>query len=85
MDNKKDSSCVEAAAGPISEESGAVEEVDAPVKKGEKMETLARVGHKAPDFEATALYKGEFTKIKLSNYFGKWIVICFYPGDFTFV
>jgi len=26
-----------------------------------------------------------FKPIKLSDYKGKWIVICFYPGDFTFV
>jgi len=44
-----------------------------------------RVGQKAPDFEAPAFYKGEFTKIKLSDYLGKWVVLCFYPGDFTFV
>lgn len=45
----------------------------------------ARVGHKAPDFNAPAYYKGGFTNVKLSDHFGKWIVLCFYPGDFTFV
>jgi peroxiredoxin (alkyl hydroperoxide reductase subunit C) len=45
----------------------------------------ARVGQKAPDFQAPAYYKGTFTSIKLSDQLGKWILLCFYPGDFTFV
>ena len=44
-----------------------------------------RVGRKAPDFEAPAFQGGKFGQIKLSDYLGKWVVICFYPGDFTFV
>lgn len=45
----------------------------------------ARVGQKAPDFNAPAYYNGSFTNVQLSDYFGKWILLCFYPGDFTFV
>ncbi len=48
------------------------------------METV-KVGKKAPDFEAPAFHNGNFVQIKLSDYFGKWVVLCFYPGDFTFV
>ena len=44
-----------------------------------------RVGAKAPEFEAPAYYKGGFTTVKLSDFQGKWVVLCFYPGDFTFV
>ena len=44
-----------------------------------------RVGQKAPDFQAPAYHKGTFTSVKLSDYMGKWILLCFYPGDFTFV
>ena len=47
--------------------------------------TSVRVGTKAPDFEAPAYHQGQFGQVKLSEYFGKWIVLCFYPGDFTFV
>ena len=47
--------------------------------------TLARVGYKAPDFEAPAYYRGKFGSVKLSDYLGKWVLVCFYPGDFTFV
>jgi peroxiredoxin (alkyl hydroperoxide reductase subunit C) len=45
----------------------------------------AFVGKAAPDFEAPAYYRGEFTSVKLSDYLGKWVLVCFYPGDFTFV
>lgn len=45
----------------------------------------ARVGQKAPDFQAPAYYKGTFTNVKLADYLGKWVLLCFYPGDFTFV
>jgi peroxiredoxin (alkyl hydroperoxide reductase subunit C) len=47
--------------------------------------SMARVGGKAPDFEAPAYQDGKFGQIKLSDYLGKWVCLCFYPGDFTFV
>jgi alkyl hydroperoxide reductase subunit AhpC len=46
---------------------------------------VAKVGKPAPDFEAAAFVDGGFKNIKLSDYKGKWVVVCFYPGDFTFV
>lgn len=53
----------------------------------EKEVTMASisVGAKAPDFEAPAYQDGNFGQVKLSDYLGKWVVVCFYPGDFTFV
>jgi peroxiredoxin (alkyl hydroperoxide reductase subunit C) len=45
----------------------------------------AHVGRKAPDFEAPAYQNGKFGEVKLSDYLGKWVCLCFYPGDFTFV
>lgn len=53
------------------------------VRKEERMS--ARVGQKAPDFNAPAYYRGSFKNVQLSDHFGKWILLCFYPGDFTFV
>ena len=46
---------------------------------------VARVGAKAPDFKAPAYQDGNFGQVSLSDYLGKWVVLCFYPGDFTFV
>jgi peroxiredoxin (alkyl hydroperoxide reductase subunit C) len=45
----------------------------------------ATVGQKAPDFTAPSYYQGTFTSVKLSDFAGKWVLLCFYPGDFTFV
>ncbi len=51
----------------------------------EMVTMLAHVGQKAPDFSAPAYHQGKFTNVKLSDYLGKWVLLCFYPGDFTFV
>ncbi|MCY4234782.1 MAG: peroxiredoxin [Cyanobacteria bacterium MAG CAR2_bin_4] len=44
-----------------------------------------RVGQPAPDFTATAVFDQEFQEVKLSQYRGKYVVLFFYPLDFTFV
>ena len=56
-----------------------------PTSTREENWMTARVGQKAPDFTAPAYYKGSFTNVTLSDYAGKWVMLCFYPGDFTFV
>lgn len=76
--------CVSPAPGPI-EEPEAEQSTDTPENKRKEPAMTARVGHPAPDFEATALHQGAFKNIRLSEYLGKWVVLCFYPGDFTFV
>jgi peroxiredoxin 2/4 len=48
-------------------------------------EGCLRVGQVAPDFTATAVYDQEFKTIKLSDYRGKYVILFFYPLDFTFV
>jgi peroxiredoxin (alkyl hydroperoxide reductase subunit C) len=58
------------------------QQVSQPAKEVKKM---IQVGKPAPDFTAPAYHKGQFTSLKLSDHLGKWIVLCFYPGDFTFV
>lgn len=44
---------------------------------------MSLVQKQAPDFEAEAVINGDFTKIQLSDYRGKWVVLFFYPLDFT--
>src|SRR3954466_5935440 len=47
---------------------------------------MSLVQKKAPDFKAQAVMAdGSFKDIKLSDYKGKWVVLYFYPLDFTFV
>ncbi len=70
--------------GPLISESA-----PAPSESSSKKEitiTTARVGKPAPDCEAPAFIGGKgFKNVKLSDYRGQWVVLCFYPGDFTFV
>ncbi len=47
--------------------------------------TVILIGRKAPDFTAPGYHQGKFVNLKLSEYLGKWVLLCFYPGDFTFV
>ncbi len=79
-------SCVQAARGPlVSPKPQTPAEGESQILEQEVEMALARVGQQAPDFEAAAYMDGGFKNIKLSDYAGKWVVICFYPGDFTFV
>jgi len=52
---------------------------------------MALVGSKAPEFELNAYdpVEKKYVKVRLSDYVpnnkGKFLVLCFYPADFTFV
>lgn len=46
---------------------------------------MIRVGVKAPEFTAKAFVNGEFVNVNLADYAGKWVVLFFYSGDFTFI
>ena len=85
MAKQKQDGCVKPVAGPI--DSGGEAAAGAPAPTQEVTRMRARVGQEAPDFEATAFIPstGDFQPVKLSDYKGKWITLCFYPGDFTFV
>merc|ERR1711875_49833 len=43
------------------------------------------IGRPAPDFKGTAVVDGEFKDIALKDFKGKYLVLFFYPQDFTFV
>ena len=46
---------------------------------------MIKINETVADFQVTAYQKGEFHPIRLSDYRGKWVVVFFYPADFTFV
>ncbi len=80
-------SCVEPTAGPIGVETARNinEKESIAIEEGVSMD-VARVGKQAPDFETSAYISGEgFKNVRLSDFQGQWVVLCFYPGDFTFV
>jgi len=46
---------------------------------------IAAVTQRAPAWRCTALVDGEFKQVSSEDYKGKWLVLFFYPLDFTFV
>lgn len=46
---------------------------------------MAKIGEKVPDLEMEVFHNEEIKEVKLSDYQGKWLVLLFYPADFTFV
>jgi len=84
MTEKQEAGCARPTGGPVGEPPPETPQTPQPAMTKE-VQKMIHVGKKAPDFTAPAYYKGEFTSIKLSDYLGKWVVLCFYPGDFTFV
>ncbi len=80
---KKPDGCASPAGGPIARPAADQQpEKDTPERR---VEMTVQVGKPAPDFEAAAYHEGGFKNIKLSDYKGQWVTLCFYPGDFTFV
>lgn len=78
--------CVTPARGPIVPEAETDASAEAKTFLKEARKVVAKVGQPALDFEANAYVEGVgFKPVRLSDYKGKWIVLCFYPGDFTFV
>jgi peroxiredoxin (alkyl hydroperoxide reductase subunit C) len=43
------------------------------------------VGARIPDFELSAYHKDKIVTLKRSAFRGKWLVLFFYPADFTFI
>lgn len=75
--------CARPIGGPVGEETKDENKNNQePVKE---IRAMIKVGQKAPDFVAPGYHKGAFVNVKLSDYLGKWVLLCFYPGDFTFV
>ena len=75
--------CQRPAVKKQQQEPGTEVKVKEPVK--EEQQIMIKVGKPAPTFSAPAFYGGKFVNIDLSEFKGKWVLLCFYPGDFTFV
>jgi peroxiredoxin (alkyl hydroperoxide reductase subunit C) len=82
MAEQAGSGCVEPAGGPLT---GAAQAAPVAGNVSPPLVIMARVGQPAPDFEAAAFVDGGFKNLRLSDFRGKWVILCFYPGDFTFV
>lgn len=46
---------------------------------------MVKIGQEVPDFEMEVFHEEEIKKVKRSDFKGKWLVVVFYPADFTFV
>ncbi|MBW2659848.1 MAG: redoxin domain-containing protein [Deltaproteobacteria bacterium] len=83
MPEEASAGCARPTGGPVGEK---VDNKSKETGQTEKeVHSMIKVGQKAPDFTAPGYQKGEFITTKLSDYLGKWVLLCFYPGDFTFV
>lgn len=76
--------CARPTGGPVGVKPEAKKE-DTQQQITREVKSMVTVGEKAPDFTAPAYHKGKFINVQLSQQLGKWVVLCFYPGDFTFV
>ncbi|NLN39541.1 MAG: redoxin domain-containing protein [Smithella sp.] len=76
--------CARPTGGPVGVKPEAKKE-DTQQQITREVKSMVTVGEKAPDFTAPAYHKGKFINVQLSQHLGKWVVLCFYPGDFTFV
>jgi peroxiredoxin (alkyl hydroperoxide reductase subunit C) len=80
--------CARPTGGPVGEEVPPADDAPSaggPQPEAKKEQAMIQVGKKAPDFTAPGYHKNAFVNVKLSDYLGKWVLLCFYPGDFTFV
>ena len=83
MAEESKAGCARPTGGLVGQPEPSPSESTSTTKKEER--AMIQVGKPAPDFVAPAYHKGAFTSVKLSDQLGKWVVLCFYPGDFTFV
>jgi len=84
MAESKPAGCARPSGGPVEKEKPEQEQVNNTDEKVEEANMIT-INQKAPDFTAPAYHQGKFVNVNLSDYLGKWVSLCFYPGDFTFV
>jgi len=44
---------------------------------------MIQIGKPAPVFETTAFHRGQIKPIRLFDYRGQWVLLFFYPADFS--
>jgi len=76
--------CARPTGGLIGEEPSP-EKTPETAEGKKEVRSMVMIGRKAPDFMAPGYFQGKFINVHLSDYLGKWVLLCFYPGDFTFV
>ena len=83
MAEELEAGCARPTGGPVGET------VEMQITEKEEIQKeeirMIQIGRKAPDFTAPGFHNNKFVNVKLSDYLGKWVLLCFYPGDFTFV
>lgn len=84
MSNSKPAGCSK-PVGNASEKNRPEIKTESSENSQKGAEVMIKAGQKAPNFTAGAYQDGGFREVTLSEYIGKWVVLCFYPGDFTFV
>lgn len=84
MPEEMEVGCARPTGGVVGEGAAGGEHPD-PLSAKKEVSAMLQLGQKAPDFVAPAYLNGKFVSVKLSEYLGKWVLLCFYPGDFTFV
>jgi hypothetical protein len=82
MENEIKASCTRPTLEKHSENGNT--KITKPIKEEDEYKMI-KVGKPAPTFTAPAFHNGKFTNVSLEDYKGKWVLLCFYPGDFTFV
>lgn len=87
MGEEIDLGCARPSGGPVGETppTDTTTEITTEKSTHQEVPQMIKVGQKAPDFTAPAYYQGKFVNTTLSECLGKWTLLCFYPGDFTFV
>ena len=86
MEEEVEVGCARPTGGPVGDRQEIeTDESQESTIRNREVASMIKVGKKAPDFTAPGYQAGKFISTKLSDYFGKWVLVCFYPGDFTFV
>ena len=83
MAEELEAGCARPTGGPVGETT--TDQTPEDQNERKEVKRMIQVGTKAPDFIAPGYQNGKFVNVKLSDYLNKWVLLCFYPGDFTFV